>query len=202
MRWSQGMIPTFKEVPVEAEIASHRLMIRAGLISKLTSGVYSLLPLGLRVAQKVAGIVREEMNRVGSQEILMPVLSPRELWTESGRWQVYGHELMRLADRHGREYALGPTHEEVVTDIVRRYLRSYRQLPFTLYQIQTKFRDEIRPRFGVMRSREFMMKDAYSFHRNEESLEETYRAMHLAYRRIFTRCGLRFFEFKCVSATY
>jgi prolyl-tRNA synthetase len=192
MRWSQGLIPTFKEDPADAETPSHRLMIRAGLMSKVAAGVYSLLPLGLRAVQKVEAIVRQEMNRAGAQEILMPVLSPRELWEESGRWKVYGDELMRITDRHDRQFALGPTHEEVVTDIVRRYVKSYRQLPITLYQIQTKFRDEIRPRFGVMRAREFMMKDAYSFHADEASLHESYRAMHLAYRRIFWRCGLRF----------
>ena len=159
MRWSKGLIPTFKEVPAEAEIASHRLMIRAGLISKVAAGIYTLLPLGMRVGRKVSDIVREEIDAAGGQEIFMPILSPREFWEESGRWQVYGPELMRVNDRHGREYALGPTHEEIVTDIVRRYLRSYRQLPLTLYQIQTKFRDEIRPRFGVMRSREFMMNE-------------------------------------------
>src|SRR5262249_49721375 len=142
MRWSQGLIPTFKEVPAEAEIPSHRLMIRAGLMSRLASGLYTLLPLGLRAAQRVAAIVREEMNRAGGQEIVMPVLSPRELWEESGRWQVYGDELMRLTDRHGRDFALGPTHEEIVTDLARRYVKSYRQLPLTLYQVQTKFRDE------------------------------------------------------------
>jgi prolyl-tRNA synthetase len=167
-------------------------MLRAGLIRKLSSGVYSLLPLGKRAAMKVENIVREEMNRIGSLEILMPILSPAELWTESGRWDVYGKELMRVKDRHDRFFALGPTHEEVVTDIVRREVRSYRQIPLTLYQIQTKFRDEVRPRFGVVRAREFMMKDAYSFHRDEASLSETYEKMYEAYTRIFKRCGLMF----------
>ena len=192
MRWTQGLIPTFKEVPAEAEIPSHRLMLRAGLMSKLAAGLYTLLPLGLRVTQRVGAIVREEMNATGALEILMPILSPRELWEESGRWQIYGDELMRMTDRHDRDFALGPTHEEIVTDLARRYVKSYRQIPMTLYQMQTKFRDEVRPRFGVMRAREFLMKDAYSFHRDEASLDETYRAMHLAYRRIFARCGLRF----------
>jgi len=192
MRWSRYFVPTVKETPSDAEIVSHKLMIRAGMIRKLTSGVYNMLPLGLRATRKVEGIVREEMNRAGGIEILMPVLSPAELWQESGRWDVYGKELMRMKDRHDRFFALGPTHEEVVTDIVRREIRSYRQLPLTLYQIQTKFRDEVRPRFGVVRSREFLMKDAYSFHRDEASLAETYDKMFEAYTRIFKRCGLRF----------
>lgn len=192
MRWSKAFIPTLKETPSDAEIASHRLMLRAGMLRKLSSGIYNLLPLGMRSVLKVTSIVRQEMNRTGAQELLMPVLSPAELWRESGRWDVYGDELMRVRDRHKRQFALGPTHEEIITDIVRREVRSYRELPLTLYQIQTKFRDEIRPRFGVMRAREFMMKDAYSFHENEESLEETYRVMHGAYSRVFARCGLRF----------
>lgn len=192
MRWSEFFLPTVKETPSDAEIVSHKLMLRAGMIRKLSAGVYNMLPLGLRTAKKVERIVREEMNRVGGLEILMPVLSPAELWQESGRWDVYGKELMRVKDRHDRFFALGPTHEEVVTDIVRREVRSYRQLPLTLYQIQTKFRDEVRPRFGVVRSREFIMKDAYSFHRDEESLAKTYDKMYEAYTRIFKRCGLRF----------
>lgn len=192
MRWTDFFLPTLKETPSEAEIQSHKLMLRAGFIRKLSSGVYNLLPLGVRSARKVENIVREEMNRIGGLEILMPILSPAELWRESGRWDVYGRELMRVKDRHDRFFALGPTHEEVVTDIVRREVRSYRQLPLTLYQIQTKFRDEVRPRFGVVRAREFMMKDAYSFHRDEQSLAETYEKMYEAYTRIFTRCGLRF----------
>jgi prolyl-tRNA synthetase len=192
MRWSEFFLPTMKETPSEAEIVSHKLMLRAGMIRKLSAGVYNTLPLGLRVAKKVENIVREEMNRAGGLEILMPVLSPAELWQESGRWDVYGKELMRLKDRHDRFFALGPTHEEIVTDIVRREVRSYRQLPLVLYQIQTKFRDEVRPRFGVVRSREFLMKDAYSFHRDEACLAKTYDKMYEAYTRIFKRCGLRF----------
>jgi prolyl-tRNA synthetase len=192
MKWTRFFSPTLKETPAEAEVKSHRLMLRAGMMRKVSAGVYSLLPLGLRVTQKVERIVREEMNRTGALEILMPVLSPAELWQESGRWAVYGKELMRLEDRHGRFFALGPTHEEIVTDIARGEVRSYRQLPLTLYQIQTKFRDEVRPRFGVVRAREFIMKDAYSFHQTEESLQETYAVMYEAYTRIFTRCGLRF----------
>ena len=192
MKWMRFFSPTLKETPAEAEVKSHRLMLRAGMMRKVSAGVYSLLPLGLRVTHKVERIVREEMDRTGALEILMPVLSPAELWNESGRWAVYGKELMRLEDRHGRFFALGPTHEEVVTDIARGEVRSYRQLPFTLYQIQTKFRDEVRPRFGVVRAREFIMKDAYSFHQTEESLQETYAKMYEAYTRIFKRCGLRF----------
>ncbi len=192
MRWTDFLLPTLKETPAEAETQSHKLMLRAGLIRKLSSGIYNMLPLGLRVTQKVASIVREEMNRIGGLEILMPILSPAELWEESGRWGIYGKELMRVRDRHGRFFALGPTHEEIVTDIIRGEVRSYRQLPLTLYQIQTKFRDEVRPRFGVVRAREFLMKDAYSFHRDEASLAETYDKMYEAYTRIFTRCGLRF----------
>jgi prolyl-tRNA synthetase len=192
MRWSQALINTYKEVPSDAQIASHRLMLRAGFMKKLGAGIYTLLPLGVRTVNKVIAIVREEMNRAGAQEILMPVLCPAELWQETGRWHTMGPELMRIEDRHGAAYVLGPTHEEVVTDIARRELKSYRQLPMTLYQIQVKFRDEVRPRFGVMRAREFIMKDAYSFHRDEASLEEAYRAMHAAYTRVFERCGLRF----------
>ena len=192
MRWSKALIPTHKEDPSDAETTSHKLMLRSGCMRKLTSGVYNYLPLGLRALLKVERIVREEMDAVGCQEILMPVVSPSELWKETGRWDVYGKELWRVRDRNGREFALGPTHEEVVTDIVRNEVRSYRELPFTLYQIQTKFRDELRPRFGVVRSREFLMKDAYSFHRDEESLDETYRAICDAYTRIFERCSLTF----------
>ncbi len=192
MRWTQAFIPTLKEDPADAEISSHKLMVRAGLVRKLTSGVYTHLPLGLRAVKKVENIVREEMDRTGALETLLPILHPCELWKESGRWDVYGKELMRPVDRHGRETALGPTHEEVITDLVRREVRSYKELPVTFYQIQTKFRDEIRPRFGVIRSREFIMKDAYSFHEDEKSLRETYDVMHKAYTRIFERCGLRF----------
>ncbi len=201
MRWTRFFSPTLKETPAEAETKSHRLMLRAGMMRKVSAGVYTLLPLGLRVAQKVEKIVREEMNRTGALEILMPVLNPAELWTESGRWAVYGKELMRLQDRHGRFFALGPTHEEIVTDIARGEVRSYRQLPLTLYQIQTKFRDEVRPRFGVVRAREFIMKDAYSFHQTEESLQETYARMYEAYTRIFKRCGLRFGSVEADSGT-
>jgi prolyl-tRNA synthetase len=192
MRWSKALIPTHKEDPSDAETTSHRLMLRSGCMRRLTSGVYNWLPLGRLALLKVETIVREEMNAVGCQEILMPVLSPSDLWMESGRWAVYGKELMRLKDRNARDFALGPTHEEVITDIVRNEVRSYRELPFTVYQIQTKFRDELRPRFGVVRSREFLMKDAYSFHRDDESLDETYNEICDAYTRIFERCGLTF----------
>jgi prolyl-tRNA synthetase len=192
MRLSKYPINTLKEIPAEAELISHQLMLRAGLIRRLAAGLYSWLPIGLRVLQKVERIVREEMNRAGALEIVMPVIQPAELWQESGRWQAYGPELLRISDRHKRDFVAGPTHEEVVTDIARRELKSYRQLPVNFYQIQTKFRDEIRPRFGVMRAREFIMKDAYSFHIDEPSLREGYRAMYDAYVRIFTRTGLRF----------
>ncbi len=190
MRWSKSYLPTYKEVPKDAEIPSHQLMLRAGMIRMLTSGVYSFLPLGLRVLRRVETIVREEMDRIGSQEVQMPVLHPGELYEETGRLKNFGEILFQLKDRRSRFFALGPTHEEVVTDIARAELKSYRQLPQTLYQIQTKFRDEFRPRFGVMRAREFMMKDAYSFHASQESLQETYDAMAGAYRRILERCGL------------
>ena len=192
MRLSQYPINTMKETPAEAEVISHQLMLRAGLIRRLAAGLYSWLPLGLRVLQKVERIVREEMNRAGALELVMPVVQPAELWQESGRWSVYGPELLRLKDRHERDFVLGPTHEEVITDIVRRELQSYRQLPVNFYQIQTKFRDEVRPRFGVMRAREFIMKDAYSFHLDADSLQAGYRAMYEAYTRIFTRTGLTF----------
>jgi prolyl-tRNA synthetase len=192
MKASQILIPTQKEAPNDAQIISHQLMIRAGLISKLASGLYSYLPLGLRVLQKVEKIIREEMNKSGAQEILMPVAQPAELWTESGRWEKYGKELLRFKDRHNREFCLGPTHEEVVVDLARQYLRSYKQLPVNLYQIQTKFRDEIRPRFGVMRSREFVMKDSYSFHLDDGSMQEEFDKMHATYCRIFERLGLDF----------
>ncbi len=192
MRWSKALIPTHKEDPSDAETTSHKLMLRAGLMRKLTAGIYNYLPLGWRVIRKVEAIVREEMDRTGAQEIHMPVVSPAELWKETGRWDIYGGELWRVRDRHGREFALGPTHEEVVTDIVRNEVHSYRELPFNLYQIQTKFRDETRPRFGVVRAREFMMKDAYSFHRDDESLDKTYRDMCDAYSRIFDRCSLTY----------
>ncbi len=190
MRWTRTFIPTLRETPADAEIASHKLMLRAGLLRRLSSGIYSHLPLGLRVVHKVEKIVREELARIGAEEVLLPVLHPAELWQETRRWEVYGPELMRLTDRHERAFALGPTHEEVITDIVRNEVRSYRQLPLNLFQIQTKFRDEIRPRFGLLRGREFLMKDAYSFHADQPSLDEMYDAYYEAYSRIFTRCGL------------
>jgi prolyl-tRNA synthetase len=192
MRLSQYPISTLKEVPGDAEVVSHQLMLRAGLIRRLAAGLYVWLPMGLRTLKKVEQIVREEMNRAGALEMCMPTLQPAELWVESGRWSKYGPELLRFKDRHDREFCYGPTHEEVITDIARRELRSYKQLPVNFYQIQTKFRDEIRPRFGVMRSREFLMKDAYSFHTDEASLAEGYRLMYDAYSRIFTRMGLKF----------
>ncbi len=192
MRLSQYPINTLKETPADAEVVSHQLMLRAGLIRRLAAGLYSWLPLGLRVLQKVERIIREEMNRAGAFEMVMPVVQPGELWQESRRWSEYGPELLRFKDRHERDFVLGPTHEEVITDIVRREIKSYRQLPVNFYQIQTKFRDEVRPRFGVMRAREFIMKDAYSFHVDEESLRAGYRAMYDAYTRIFTRTGLSF----------
>ena len=192
MRLSQYPINTLKETPAEADVVSQQLMLRAGLIRRLAAGVYTWLPMGLRTLSKVAQIVREEMNRAGALELLMPAVQPAEIWQESGRWGKYGPELLRLKDRHQRDFCFGPTHEEVITDIARRELKSYRQLPVNFYQIQTKFRDEIRPRFGVMRAREFIMKDAYSFHMDEASLREGYQQMHAAYSRMFTRMGLRF----------
>ncbi|CAD6876859.1 proline--tRNA ligase [Methylomonas fluvii] len=192
MRTSQFPLSTVKEIPADAEIASHKLMIRAGLIRKLAAGVYTWLPLGLRVLRKVEHIVRAEMNKAGGLEVLMPALQPAELWQETGRWEKYGPELARLKDRHDREFCLGPTHEEIITDLARHELKSYKQLPVTYYQIQSKFRDEIRPRFGVMRSREFIMKDAYSFHLDQESLQATYDVMYQAYTNIFNRFGLKF----------
>ncbi|VAW67183.1 Prolyl-tRNA synthetase, bacterial type [hydrothermal vent metagenome] len=192
MRVSKFPLSTLKETPSDAEIISHQLMLRAGLIRRLASGMYTWLPLGIRVLRKVENIVREEMNSVGALELLMPGVQPAELWQESGRWEEYGPELLRLKDRHQREFCLGPTHEEIITDLARRELSSYKQLPLTWYQIQTKFRDEIRPRFGVMRAREFIMKDAYSFHIDQQSLQQTYDEMYQAYARIFTRFGLNF----------
>ena len=192
MNYSQSFLPTLRDDPAEAEVVSHKLMLRAGLIRKLAAGIYSYLPAGLRVIRKVEQIVREEMNRAGAQEVLLPAVQPGELWEESGRWSFYGPELLRFKDRGGRECCLGPTHEEVITDLVRGAVQSYRQLPMNLYQIQTKFRDEIRPRFGVMRAREFIMKDAYSFDLDEDASAESYRKMYEAYRAIFTRCGLEF----------
>ena len=192
MRVSQFFISTLKEAPAEAELASHKLMLRAGYIKKLASGLYTWMPLGLRVLRKVETMVREEMNRSGAIELLMPAVQPAELWHETGRWEVFGPQMLKIKDRHDNDFCFGPTHEEVITDIARREIRSYRQLPVNFYQIQTKFRDEVRPRFGVMRAREFLMKDAYSFHADYASLEQTYRAMHETYSRIFTRLGLKF----------
>ena len=192
MRASQCLIATQKETPADAEVISHQLMLRAGLIRKLASGLYNWMPMGLRVLRKVENIVREEMNNAGAQELLMPIVQPAELWEESGRWQQYGGELLRIHDRHNRDFCLGPTHEEVITDLARNELSSYKQLPVNFYQIQTKFRDERRPRFGVMRAREFLMKDAYSFHATQESLDDTYNIMYQAYTNIFTRLGLNF----------
>lgn len=192
MRASQYLISTAKETPSDAEIVSHRLMLRAGIIRKLASGLYTWMPMGLRVLQKVERVVREEMNRAGAMEVSMPVVQPAELWQESGRWQKYGAELLRMQDRHERDFCLGPTHEEVITDIVRNELKSYKQLPANFYQVQTKFRDEIRPRFGVMRAREFIMKDAYSFHIDDTCFMKTYDRMHEAYTAIFSRLGLDF----------
>jgi len=192
MRYATYFIPTTKETPADAEIVSHQLMLRAGMIRKLTSGIYTYLPAGLRALRKVENIVREEMNRAGAVELLMPGVQPAELWEESGRWDYYGRELLRLKDRHNRDACLGPTHEEVITDLVRKEIHSYRQMPINLYQIQTKFRDEIRPRFGIMRCREFIMKDAYSFDRDEEGAARSYETMREAYNRIFRRCGLTY----------
>lgn len=197
MRTSQYLLSTLKETPADAEVISHQLMLRAGMIRKLASGLYAWLPTGLRVLKKVENIVREEMNNAGAIEVSMPVVQPAELWQESGRWEQYGPELLRFVDRGDRPFVLGPTHEEVITDLIRNELNSYKQLPLNFYQIQTKFRDEVRPRFGVMRSREFIMKDAYSFHTSQESLQETYDAMYAAYSKIFSRMGL---DFRAVQA--
>ncbi|MDH4127050.1 MAG: proline--tRNA ligase, partial [Gammaproteobacteria bacterium] len=192
MRFSEFGLTTLKEVPAEAEIVSHQLMLRAGLIRRLASGLFTWMPIGVRVLRKVEAIVREEMNRAGALELLMPAVQPAELWQETGRWNQYGPLLLRMFDRHQREFCFGPTHEEVITDVARRELRSYKQLPINFYQIQTKFRDEIRPRFGVMRSREFIMKDAYSFDLDQAGLDSSYQKMHDAYSAIFTRLGLKF----------
>ena len=192
MKSTQLLIPTKKEAPNDAQVISHQLMIRAGLISKLASGLYSYLPLGLRVLQKVENIIREQMNKSGAQEVLMPVVQPAELWQESGRWEKYGKELLRFQDRHNRDFCLGPTHEEVIVDLARQYLRSYKQLPINFYQIQTKFRDEIRPRFGIMRSREFIMKDSYSFHLDEASMQAEFENMRQTYCAIFSKLGLEY----------
>ena len=197
MYLSKFQLTTLKETPSDAEITSHQLMLRAGLIRKLASGLYTWLPLGLRVMRKVENIVREEMDNCGALEVLMPAVQPSELWQESGRWEQYGPELLRMNDRHGREFCFGPTHEEIITDLARKELSSYKQLPVTYYQIQTKFRDEVRPRFGVMRAREFIMKDAYSFHSSQDSLQKSYDLMYQAYSNIFTRLGL---EFRAVMA--
>ncbi len=197
MRTSQYLLSTLKETPADAEVISHQLMLRAGMIRKLASGLYTWLPTGLRVLKKVENIVREEMNNAGAIEVSMPVVQPADLWVESGRWEQYGPELLRFVDRGERPFVLGPTHEEVITDLIRNELSSYKQLPLNFFQIQTKFRDEVRPRFGVMRSREFLMKDAYSFHTSQESLQETYDAMYAAYSKIFSRMGL---DFRAVQA--
>ena len=189
MRQSRTFVPTLKESPADAEVASHRLLLRGGFMRRVASGVYDFLPLGLKVIAKIEAIIREEMEAAGAQEVLLPILQPRELWEESGRWSRYGDEMMRLSDRAGREFGLGPTHEEIMTDLVRNDTSSYRDLPLNLYQIETKYRDEIRPRFGLLRGREFLMKDGYSFDRDEASMLETYRAMYEAYGRIFARCG-------------
>ncbi len=197
MKYSNLFIPTLKESPTDAEVISHKLMVRSGMVRQLATGIYSILPLGLRVLRKVEAIIREEMNKIGGQEVFLPSIQPAELWKESKRWSFYGKELLRIKDRHDREFCYGPTHEEVITDIIRKEVKSYRQLPMLMYQIQTKFRDEIRPRFGIMRGREFMMKDAYSFHADEQCTQETYQRVSQAYCNIFERCGL---EFKRVEA--
>ncbi len=192
MRWSKTLIPTLKEDPADAEIVSHKLLVRAGFIRQITRGIYDYFPLALKVIRNIENIVRAEMDRAGAQELLLPIASPAELWQESGRWDVYGKELVRFRDRNERDFCLGPTHEEIITDLVRRVVRSYRELPFNLYQIQTKFRDEVRPRFGLMRGREFIMKDAYSFHADIEDCRREYDNMFETYKRIFTGCGLRY----------
>ncbi len=192
MKLSKLLLPTLRESPADTEIISHQLMVRAGLVRQLAAGIYTWLPLGLKVLRRVENIIRDEMNRAGGQEILMSSVQPEELWTESGRWDAYGPELLRFEDRHHRQFCLGPTHEEIITDLVRREVRSYKQLPVNFYQIQTKFRDEIRPRYGIMRAREFLMKDAYSFHLDQNSLQETYNQMYATYSRIFDRIGLNY----------
>ena len=197
MFWSKIFIPTLKDSPQDAEVISHQLMLRAGMIRKVSSGIYTWLPLGLKVLRKIENIVREEMNQSGAQEVLMPMVHPKELWEETKRWDKMGPELLRLKDRHDREFCLGPTHEEVITDLVRNNVKSYKELPLNIYQIQTKFRDEIRPRYGVMRGREFLMKDSYSFNLDEISLQETYLLMRNTYKKILERIGL---EYKIVKA--
>ena len=201
MYYSKLLIPTLKESPADAEVISHKLMVRAGMIRQLAAGIYSMLPLGLRVLKKVEAIIREEMNRIDGQEVFLPSIQPSELWQESKRWDFYGKELLRFKDRHNREFCYGPTHEEVITDIVRKEVKSYRQLPVILYQIQTKFRDEVRPRFGIMRGREFIMKDAYSFHADEADTQKTYQQMAQAYANVFKRCGLDFKQVQADSGT-
>ena len=190
MFWSKIFLPTLKDSPQDAEVISHKLMLRSGMIRRVTSGIYTWLPLGLRVLRKVENIVREEMNASGAQEVLMPMVQPRELWEETQRWEKMGPELLRIQDRHGRDFCLGPTHEEVITDLIRNNIKSYKELPLNLYQIQTKFRDEVRPRYGVMRGREFLMKDSYSFNLDEESLAESYLLMKNTYKKIINRLGL------------
>ena len=192
MFWSKVFLPTLKDTPQDAEIISHQLMLRSGMIRRVTSGIYTWLPIGLKVLKKVENIVREEMDATGAQEVLMPMVQPKELWEETQRWEKMGPELLRIQDRHERDFCLGPTHEEVITDLIRNNLKSYKELPLNLYQIQTKFRDEVRPRYGVMRGREFLMKDSYSFNLNEESLNESYLAMKEAYKKILDRLGLKF----------
>ncbi|HEX5034543.1 MAG TPA: proline--tRNA ligase, partial [bacterium] len=192
MKQSLLLIPTLREAPADAEVISHKLMLRAGMIRKTAAGVYTFLPLALRTLEKIERIIREEMVRDEAQEVLLPMVMPAELWQETGRWDFYGKELLRFKDRHDRDFCLGPTHEEAVTDLVRQNVNSYRQLPLNLFQIQTKFRDEIRPRFGLMRGREFLMKDGYSFDIDEEAAKKTYWRMYEAYKRIFARCGLVF----------
>tara|TARA_B100001142_G_scaffold260270_1_gene262619 strand:- start:25 stop:1305 length:1281 start_codon:yes stop_codon:yes gene_type:complete len=192
MFWSKVFLPTLKDTPQDAEVISHQLMLRSGMIRRVTSGIYTWLPIGLKVLKKVENIVREEMDATGAQEVLMPMVQPKELWEETQRWEKMGPELLRIQDRHERDFCLGPTHEEVITDLIRNNLKSYKELPLNLYQIQTKFRDEVRPRYGVMRGREFLMKDSYSFNLNEESLNESYLAMKEAYKKILDRLGLKF----------
>ncbi|HVS65399.1 MAG TPA: proline--tRNA ligase [Thermoanaerobaculia bacterium] len=201
MRWSQYFLLTARESPADAEVVSHRLMVRAGMLAKLAAGIYTYQPAGWRSMRKLMAIIRRELDRIGSHELSMPAIQPAELWQQSGRWQAYGKELLRIRDRHEREFCFGPTHEEVITDLVRGDVKSYRQLPISLYQIQTKFRDEIRPRFGLMRGREFLMKDAYSFHATAESLDLTYRDMHAAYSRILEACGLEFIVVEADTGT-
>ena len=197
MLFSKLLLPTLKDAPQEAEVISHKLMLRAGMVRKVASGIYTWLPLGLKVLRKIENIVREEMDNSGAQEVLMPMVQPKELWNETNRWEKMGPELLRIQDRHERDFCLGPTHEEVITDLIRNNVKSYKELPLNIYQIQTKFRDEVRPRYGVMRGREFLMKDSYSFNINEACLEETYLAMRITYKKVLERMGL---EYKIVSA--